>query len=125
MTSLNSAKTLRRPLLLVSAGLIFHSAAALAADAVGDAQTQARELLGGMTPSRTTVSAARSTGAASLPRVEPQEQARRLILGIQSFDRTAAFVRLARIAGVNEHRDRRAPTDAQALAQRMILGPAG
>lgn len=125
MISLNFAKTLGRPIMLVSAGLIFHSAAALAANSIGDSQTHARELLGGMTLSRTTVSAARSTGAASLPRVEPQEQARRLILGIQSSDRTAAFVRLARTARVNGNRVRRAPTDAQVLAKQMILGPAG
>jgi hypothetical protein len=124
MTSLNFAKTLRRSLMLVSAALVFQSGAALAADGVGDAQTQARELLGGKAPSRPVASTLRSEAAASIPGVEPQEQARRLILGTQSFDKAPAAVRVASASEV-EHGDRRAPINAQALAQRMILGHAG
>jgi hypothetical protein len=124
MTSMNFAKTLRRSLILVSAALVFQTGAASAADGVGDAQTQARELLGGKAPSRPVVSTLRSEAAASLPGVEPQEQARRLILGIQSFDKARAAVRMASTSEV-EHGDRRAPINAQALAQRMILGHGG
>lgn len=118
MSKSNLAKTLRRPLLLASVALLFQTGAALAADATADAQAQARELLGGQTPSRTFVPATRAHEAFSPPGVEPQEQARRLILGASSFGNTASATLV-----VQEHG--RSSNDAQAMAQRMILGHAG
>ena len=124
MTSLNSAKGLRRPLMLASAALLFHTGAAWAADAQGDAQTQARELLGGKTPSRTVISAARRDGVAPLPGVDAQEQARQLIMGAQHFGRTPTVTRFASTSGVADRDYRRAHNHTQELAQRMILGQA-
>ena len=124
MTSLNFVKGLRRPLMLVSAALLFHTGAAWAAGAEGDAQTQARELLGGKTASRTVVSAARRDAAASLPGLDAQEQARQLLSGAQHFDKAFGAVRFASTSGVADGDHRRAHNHAQELAQRMILGHA-
>jgi hypothetical protein len=121
MTSLNFVKGLR-PLMLASAALLFHTGAAWAADAQGDAQMQARELLGGKTPSRTVLSAARRERAASIPGVDAQEQARQMILGAQHFDKTHAAVRIASTSGVADKGQRSAQNNTQQLAQRMILG---
>jgi hypothetical protein len=122
MTSWNFVKALRRPLMLASAALVFHTGAAMAASGVGDAQSQARELLGGKAPTHTALPAVRAEGAGSLPRVDAQEQARRLILGSRSSGKTSATVRVADISGVVEQR--LAPINAQALARHMILGRA-
>jgi hypothetical protein len=122
MTSLNSAKGLRRPLMLVSAALLFYTGASRAADAGADAHTQARELLGGKTPSRTMTSAVRRDRAVSIPGVDAQEQARRLLSGAQHFDKTPAVVRFANTSGMADEVHRSAHNNAQQLAQRMILG---
>jgi hypothetical protein len=124
MTSLNFAKGLRRPLLLASAALLFHTGAAWAADAEVDAQTQARELLGGKTPSRAAVSTVRQNAPASLLTLDAQEQARQLILGSQHFDRTFPAIRFASTSGVADGDHRRAHNHAQELARTMILGHA-
>jgi hypothetical protein len=124
MTSLNFVKGLRRPLMLASAALLFHTGAAWAADAEGDAQMQARELLGGKTPSRTVLSTARRDRAVTIPRVDAQEQARQMILGAHHFDKAHAAVRIASTSGVTDEAHRSAPNNAQQLAQRMILGQA-
>ena len=124
MISLNSVKGLRRPLMLATAVLLFQTGAAWAADAEGDAQTQARELLGGKTPSPIVISAAHRDGVASLPGVDAQEQARQLILGAQHFSQTFAAMRFASASGVADRDHRRAPNHAQELAQRMIVGQA-
>lgn len=124
MTSLNSVKGMRRPLMLASAALLFHTGAVWAADADVDAQTQARELLGGKTPSRTVISAARRNGATSLPGVDAQEQARQLILGARHSGQTPAAMRFASTSGVAHLDHRRAYNQVQELARRMILGQA-
>ena len=122
MTSLNSVKGLRRPLMLASAALLFHTGAAWAADAQGDAQTQAGELLGVKTPSRIVISAARRDAVASLSGIDAQEQARQLILGAQHFGKTPAAMRFASTSGVADRDRRRAYNHSQELARRMILG---
>jgi hypothetical protein len=124
MTSLNFVKGLRRPLMLASAALLFHTGASWAADAEGDAHMQARELLGGKTPSRTGISAVRRDRASSLPGIDAHEQARQLILGTQHFGRTPDAMRIASTLGVPDGDRRRGHNHAQELAQRMILGHA-
>ena len=121
MTSLNSVKGLRRPWMLASAALLFHTGAVWAADAEGDAQTQARELLGGKAPSGTVITAARRDGATSLRGVDAQEQARQLILGAQHSGQTPAM-RFASTSGAADRDHRRTYNHEQELAQRMILG---
>jgi hypothetical protein len=124
MTSLNLVKGLRRPLMLASASLLFHTGAAWAADAEGDAHTQARELLGGKSPSRTVMSAVGQDTPASFPGVDAQEQARQMILGAQHLGKTRAAVRFASTSGATGQGRRSAQNNAQQLAQRMILGQA-
>jgi hypothetical protein len=125
MISSKFSKVLSRSLLLASGALLFHASAAFAADATGDAQTQARELLGGKTPSRVLASSAHSARDTSLPGIDAQEQARQLLLGEHSSVKTAGGVRVARLSAEVGHEKHRANDDAQTLAQRMILGNVG
>jgi hypothetical protein len=129
MTSLNLRKTLSRPLLLLSAAFLLHTNGAGAADREGDAQTQAREVLSGTTAGRS--AAAQSStlpdSDASRPALDPQEQARELILGTQRVGgdaETAAapYSKATSPAGVIGRGDRRARADAQEMARRVILG---
>jgi hypothetical protein len=125
MISSKFSKVLRRSLLLASGALLFHADASLAADTAGDAQTQARELLGGKTPSRALASSAHSARDTSVPGIDAQEQARQLLLGEHSSVKSAGGVRVARLAAEVGHDKHRANDDAQTLAQRMILGNVG
>jgi hypothetical protein len=86
MISFKSSKTLG--LVLASAGILLHARSTLAADVFGDAQIQARELLsvGGRSKAAQVAAVA---SAANAFNVEPQEQARQLILGKPAGDRVA------------------------------------
>ena len=128
MTSSRFSRTLRRPALWAAAALLLNTGAALAADDIGDGQAQARAVLAGHAPvAHARATAAPTEGAVSGPWVDPQEQARRLILGAQAASNGQAAsnapaeprIAQAEVAGAA----RRA--NPQALAQRMILGAAG
>jgi len=86
-------KSIKLPgIVLASAGILLHAHSALAADVVGDAQMQARNLLSGTVAGRSkTAQVAPATSADDTHafNVEPQEQARQLILGKPSGDRVA------------------------------------
>jgi hypothetical protein len=130
MISLNLSKSLSRPLLLASAALLLHSGGALAADLAGDAQRQARDLLSGTTASPPTAVAESNVvadGGAYPSALDPQEQARQVILGTRSFGAkprvtTAPDTKTTSPSGLVA---RRADADAQEQARRMILGRAG
>ena len=129
MTSSKLTKTSGRPLVFLSAALLLQTGGALVAARAGDAQTQARELLTQTTGARSVVARINllPDGQTSLAAGDPQEQARRVILGTQSAGgsakvagpRYAKSTLLAEVAG-REHR--RAYSDAQEMARRMILG---
>jgi hypothetical protein len=101
----------------------------LTAARAGDAQAQARELLSQTTAGRS-VAAQSDTladGGTSLPAVDPQEQARRILLGTPSAGGEAEvaaprYAKSTSAAGVVGRGDRRAHFDAQEMARRMILG---
>ena len=111
--------------MLASTALLMQGAAALASD-TEYAQTQAQHLLGGRPMDRSRliaiVDAARTHSQSS---IDPQEQARRLILG---SPRTSADSRQGDgsrpVSALHGVRSGKAPAslDGQALAQRMILG---
>jgi hypothetical protein len=88
-----SFRSIKLPgIVLASAGILLHAHSALAADVVGDAQMQARNLLSGTVAARSkTAQVAPATSADDTRafNVEPQEQARQLILGKPSGDRVA------------------------------------
>jgi len=88
----------------------------LAAERVGDAQMQARDLLSGTVGGQTKAidrSPAMSADGHQYP--DPQEQARQFILGRPSFGGTAP-------APVSGRQNSRTHADPQELARRMILG---
>jgi hypothetical protein len=120
MNSPIRVKTLARRLALLSAGLLLQSNTLFAAEVAADGQMQARDLLTGRVEGQPRVvdhSSAISSGGAKASVVDPQEQARRLILGRSGIagipDRTVTYAESERDRGYG---------DPQELARRMILG---
>ena len=129
MTSSKLTKTSGRPLVLLSAALLLQTGGALVAARAGDAQTQARELLTQTTGTRSVAAGfnALPDGETSLAARDPQEQARRGILGTQSAGGSAKvaaprYAKSTSVAEVAGREHRRAYSDAQEMARRMILG---
>jgi hypothetical protein len=112
MTSLIHKK-LGHGLMLISAVFLLHANNALAAEFDADAQTQAKDLLTGTVDggAKFIDSHAIPSNSESTSRLDPQEQARQLILGKPNVD--AASGRAV---------DRRSDDDPQESARRMILG---
>jgi len=123
------SNTLGRRLMLASAGLLLCANGALAAEVVGDAQMQARALLSGPVGGRPTiadVSSAIPTDDRHVLNLDPQEQARDLILG-KNFDGTAHQAasldsKTAAMPTASVQRIRRVDIGGQELADRMLLG---
>jgi hypothetical protein len=120
MDSPNRVKTLAQRLALLSAGLLLQSNTLFAAEIAADAQMQARDLLTGMVDGRPRLVDRSHAVPGDGPQasvVDPQEQARRLILGTSSIggiaDKAATSAESQRGHGHG---------DPQELAQRMILG---
>jgi hypothetical protein len=127
MTSSKLIKTSNRPLALLSAAFLLQTGGALTAARAGDAQTQARELVSQTTAGRSVAaqSNALPDGGTSLAAQDPQEQARRVLLGTQGAGGEVAAPRYAKStspSGVAGRGHRRAHSDAQEMARRMILG---
>jgi hypothetical protein len=117
MNSSLSTKTLLHRFMLVSAALLIYADNALAANVVGDAQMQARALLTGMSGGRTGTAEhpiATPSGDRQRSDQDPQELARRLILGA---NHRAGNVKPA--VSALETRDY---VGASKAARRMILG---
>jgi hypothetical protein len=130
MTSLIRNKFFDRQLFVVTAGLLLQAHSAFASDSIGDAQAQARALLDPPVVSRVLgvdgFTATQANGhVASRP--EPQEQARALLLGKPeegSVAQSAIALNSTRDGAQSiSAQDRRAYTDPQESARRMILGP--
>jgi hypothetical protein len=123
------SNTLGRRLMLASAGLLLCANGALAADVVGDAQMQARDLLSGTVgrrPKIADVSSAVPTDDRHVLNLDPQEQARDLILG-KNFASTAHQAasldpKTDTMPAASVQHIRRADIGSQELAQRMLLG---
>ena len=130
---MNSPIPIKMPIhrmVLISAAILLHANNGLAAELVGDAQMQARDLLSG------TVNGQAKTFDASpaipvdghrTPNLDPQEQARQLILGKPNFGGIAglkvAIDSNAKVTlAVSARGKRRGYSDPQKSAQRMILG---
>ena len=123
------SNTLGRRLMLASAGLLLSANGALAAEVVGDAQMQARDLLSGTVgglPKMADVSSAIPTDDRQVLNLDPQEQARDLILGknfagpapqAEILDSKSDAMPVPTVQPM-----RRADTSGQELAQRMLLG---
>jgi hypothetical protein len=114
MNLLIPARTLGLGLVLSSSLFLLQGNAALAAEAGGDAQMQARDLLSGTAGGRTKIvdeSRAISADSDQTSNLDPQGQARQLILGKPN----SSGIR-GRAA------DQRSDDDPQESARRMILG---
>lgn len=130
MHSRISMKILSRRLILISAVILVNTNTVLAANRVGDAQMQARDLLSGTVGGKAKVidkSLAISADHLQKPYPDPQTQARQLILGKPSFDgaesREFAVQSKTDVPTlVSPRRNDSAHTDPQELARRMILG---
>ena len=123
------SNTLGRRMMLASAGLLLCANGALAAGVVGDAQMQARDLLSGTVGARpkiADVSSAIPTDDGHVLNLDPQEQARDLILG-KNFAGTAHQAasldsKTDAMPTASVQRIRSADIGGQELAQRMLLG---
>jgi hypothetical protein len=129
MTSSKLIKTSNRPLALLAAAFLLQTGGALEAARAGDAQTQARELVSQTTagPSVAAQSSALPDRGTSVAALDPQEQARRVLLGTQSTggeaEATASrYAKSTPAAGDVGRGHLRAHSDAQEMARRMILG---
>jgi hypothetical protein len=123
-----SNNTPGRRLMLASAGLLLCANGAFAAEVAGDSQMQARELLTGTAAGRSPfvhASAAIRSDDRQVPYVDPQEQARDLILGksaaaaaprAESRDSQTDAMPMASAQNI-----RRVDIGGQELAQRMLL----
>jgi hypothetical protein len=132
MSSRISMKILSRRLILISAAILINANTVLAADRVGDAQMQARDLLSGTVGGKTKIidrSLAISADRYKKPYPDPQRQARRLILGKSSFDgavsREFEVQSKTNVPVPVSARRGSAHTDPQELARQMILGAGG
>ena len=124
MTIFRPTNSMGRLMLLGSAAFLFHAGTVLAADRVDDAQAQARELLTGAAKRSTAAIAVALPARASQAVLEPQEQARRLILGAPSAGAIESYAALSSktisSSGAERRSFRRVYPDGQALAARMI-----
>jgi hypothetical protein len=125
-------KTLIYCLIPLSAAILLHPSNSLAAEYVGDAQIQARDLLSG------TVGGQSRTADKSLPKsadgdqtsnVDPQDQARQLILGKTNFGKAngravALEPKMNATPVLSTKGSPRTYPDPQESARRMILGRA-
>jgi hypothetical protein len=117
MISFKSGK--RLSFVLGSVGILLHAHSALA---LGDAQMQARNLLTGTIAGRSeAVQAAAGTSSdAHAFNIEPQEQARQLVLGKPSGARVAGRVVGSDSETKSVRGVRRAAVDPQEAARRML-----
>jgi hypothetical protein len=127
MTSKARITTLSRSLTLLFAAFVFQTTGVLAGDLVDDAQTQASDLLSGTVHGKAKTfvrSGPTPAGSARTPTLDPQAQARRLILG--GADGNATPERkvepLITATSTLSSRGNRTYVDPQVLARRMILG---
>ena len=125
-------KTLIYRLIPISAAILLHANNVLASEFVGDAQIQARDLLSG------TVGGQAKTVDKSLPNsadgdqtsnVDPQDQARQLILGKTNFGKAngravALEPKVNATPALSTQGNPRTYPDPQDSARRMILGKA-
>ena len=116
--------------MLASAGLLLCANGALASEVVVDAQMQARDLLSGTVGGQSKIADVSSASPADdrhALNLDPQQQARELILG-KHVDGTAHHQaasldsKTAAIPAASVQRIRRVDIDGQELADRMLLG---
>ena len=106
--------------LLATAGILLHANGALAAGFTGDAQAQAGDLLSGTGGRANPLHVAPSADRAQAF-VDPQDQARRLILGETNADLDANRAIAPNLDATPPRGMRRVAADPQDSARRMLL----
>jgi hypothetical protein len=104
-------------LILSCAAILVHPNNVLASECLGDVQMQAQDLLSGTVGGQAKTvdkSLQKSAGGDQTPNVDPQDQARQLILGNANFGKSNDWA----IGGPRTY------PDPQESARRMILGEA-
>jgi hypothetical protein len=132
MNSTIPSKRLSYRFVLMAAAILLHANNVLAAEFVGDAQMQARDLLSGTVGGKAKTldaSSAISAHGDQTSNLDPQDQARELILGKRTVGRVAgrrvALDSKAKVSEAVPARGKRRECDAQESARRMILGIRG
>jgi hypothetical protein len=125
--SLQITKSFSHPLLLIAAALAIHIDGAVAAESAGDVQQQMRQVLAGTIATQSASPSAWRDARAVRPIGDAQDLARRLLLSVTGFrvQGTAAITRGEHAAAPGDASLRKGLLvhgDAQALAQRLLLG---
>jgi hypothetical protein len=124
MNTLTSTRTLAHRWVLISAGILLFANGAIAGQPVGDAQQQARDLLSGaangLAGSKDKLPAVAADGHSSGD-LDPQEQARQMILGTAHYG-SAAGTAVASTPAVPARTNHRTYSDPQERARRLLLG---
>ena len=123
MNALTSTKTLAHRWVLTSAGILLYANGVLAAPPVGDAQQQARDLIlgsgNGLARPIDKFSAVAADGH-STAYLDPQEQARQMILGTARYGSVAGTA-VASTPAVPARTNHRTYSDPQERARRLLL----
>jgi hypothetical protein len=119
-------------LILSSAAILVHTNNVLASECLGDVQMQAQDLLSGTVGRQAKTidkSLQKSADGDQTSNVDPQDQARQLILGNANFGKRNGWAiapqpRMNAIPVLSTQGDPRTYPDPQESARRMILGEA-
>jgi hypothetical protein len=129
MKSSIPSKKLSYRFVLMAAAILPHASNVLATEFVSDPQMQARDLLSGTVGGRAKIvdaSPAISAQSHETSNLDPQGQARELILGKRTVGRETgrrvAVDSTAKISATAPSRSKLRESDAQESARRMILG---
>jgi len=125
--SLHIVKSFSHPLSLISAALLLQIGGAVAADATGDVQQQAREVLAGRVVIHSAPPRERRDDGTGRPTADAQERARRLLLGVTDsrIQDTRTMTQSESVVAPGLFTLRKGPRahdDVQAQARRLLLG---
>jgi hypothetical protein len=131
--SANIVKSFSHSLPLISAVLLVHTGAAMAASPAGDLQEQVRDLLAGKSANPPTALTERRDDSAVRFTADVQEQTRRVLLGVADSDAHGTGMAVGRTgasrpenaATTNESILRKVELingDTQTMAQHLLLG---
>ena len=114
----------------IAGAILLHSNSIFASEFLGDAHMQARDLLSGTVGGQAKAidSLPKSDDSEQTPNIDPQDQARQLILGKKDFgngsDRAMPLEEMNATPALSIQGNRRIDSDPQESARRMILGEA-
>lgn len=123
--SLHIHKLFKSSLALAGAALVIHIGSAIAADATGDTQQQARDFLTGANTSHSSAQSVLREGAVTSPTADGQELIRQVLLGTPGSRVTGSqVINHAEIANIEAARQARpvSYSDTQAAVRQFLVG---